>query len=197
LSDFEEIVMMQMLIVRDVRLEGSKPKGNEVLEVDANTPISWPISRILSRAKFYNSWYVWLKILAHDYETPGLPLATGFSTWRESTEGNSQGGYGIQFCNEGLNLYTIQKFSVLFEWLDWTDLYSCGAAFITPRHEGRYGDGNTLCSRLAQTLGSPVRASTSAQHYDQKGMDFGAWEGTVLTYGPKGNVINLEYNPKT
>lgn len=187
----------QMLIIRDVRLEGSKPMGNEVLEVDADTPISWPISWILQRAKLYNSHYVWLKILAHGFETPGLPLATGFSTTRESTQGSSQGGYGIQFCKEGLNLHTIVKFRALFEWLDWTDVYSCGTAFITTGHEGRYGDGNILCSRLAQNLGCPVRASTATQIYDPKGTNFGAWEGTVLTYGPKGNVIKVEHNPKT
>jgi hypothetical protein len=187
----------QMLIVRDVRLEGSKPKGNEVLEVDADTPISWPISWIHQRAKAHNSEYVWLKILAHGYETPGLPLATGWSTTRESTQGYSQGGSGIQFCKEGLTLHTIALFKPLFEWLDWTDIYSCGAAFITPGHEGRYGDGNILCSRLAQILGSPVRASTATQYYDPDGTNFGAWEGTVLTYGPKGNVINVEHNPQT
>lgn len=189
----------QILTVRDVRLEGSKPVGSEVLEVDANTPIIWPISWILQRAKLYNSSYVRLKILAHGYETPltpALPLATGFSTTFEPVEGNSQGGYGIQFCNEGLNLNTIGMFKMLFEWLDWTDIYSCGAAYITPGHEGHFGDGNILCSRLAQTLGCPVRASTATQYYDPKDTDFGQWEGTVLTYGPKGNVIGAAQTPK-
>src|SRR5437867_5023618 len=158
----------QMLIIRDVRLEGSRPPGNEVLEVDEDTPINWPINWILQKAKSYNSQYVWLKILAHGFETPGLPLATGWSTRRESTQGSSQGGYGLQFCKEGLNLHTIGLFKGLFEWLDWTDIYSCGTAYITRGHEGRYGDGNILCSRLAQILGSPVRASTATQYYDPK-----------------------------
>jgi hypothetical protein len=170
----------QQLIIRDVRLKGLKPKGNEVLEVDADTPIKWPIAWILDRAKYYNSQYVWLKILAHGYESDF-----------------SQGGYGIQFCKEDLTLSTIEQFKVLFEWLDWIDIYSCGAAFITPGCEGSQGDGNLLCSRLAQFLGSPVRASTAAQVYDSADpIDFGAWEGTVLTYGPKGDVINVEINPR-
>lgn len=191
----------QMLIVRDVRLEGSRPNGNEVLEVDENTPIGWPISWILSRAKFYNSQYVWLKILAHGIEdllTTGLPMATGTNTtWTEWQGGYSQGGGGIQFCKEGLNLYTIGQFKKLFEWLDWTDIYSCGAAFITPGQEGRPGDGNILCSSLAKILGCPVRASTATQYYNPNGTNFGAWEGTVLTYGPKGNVIKVEHAPTT
>ncbi len=53
-----------------------------------------------------------------------------------------------------------------------------------------------LCSRLAKVTGAPVRASTATQYYNAKTMDFGAWEGTVLTYGPKGDVINVETNPK-
>jgi hypothetical protein len=198
----EEIFMAtQILIVRDVRLEGSRPRGNEVLEVDENTPISWPISWILNRAKFYNSNYVWLKILAHGFEAPltsGLPMATGTNTTVQEWQGGfSQGGDGIQFCKEGLNLWTIGQFKKLFEWLDWTDIYSCGTAYITPGQQGGPGDGNLLCSNLARILGCPVRASTATQYYDKNGSEFGKWEGTVLTYGPKGNVIKVEQSPAT
>lgn len=27
-------------------------------------------------------------------------------------------------------------------------------------------------------------------------LDFGAWEGTVLTYGPRGDVANVEHAPR-
>jgi hypothetical protein len=188
--------MSQQLIIRDVRVEGPKPKGNEVLEIDADTPLKWPIAWILDRAKAYHSTYVWLGIIAHGSGSPYLPLATGWSSRRESMDAVSQGGAGLQFGRDGINLDTVVHFKALYDWLDWTDILSCGAAFITPGHEGRYGDGNLLCSRLAKATGAPVRASTATQIYDQQTMELGAWEGTVLTYGPKGNVINVETNPK-
>lgn len=187
----------QQLIIRDVRLEGAKPKGNEVLEVDEDTPIKWPVAWLMERAKVHHSSYVWVRILAHGSGSPYLPLATGFSSRRESTDAFSQGGAGLQFCKEGLNVETIGAFKQLNGWLDWFDIYSCGTAFITPGHEGRSGDGNILCSRLAQYMQVPVRASTATQYYDAATMDFGEWEGTVLTYGPKGNVIKVENSPKS
>jgi hypothetical protein len=188
--------MHQILIIRDVRLHGVKPKGNEVLEVDENTPLKWPVAWALDRAKHYHSSYVWLKILAHGYGTPTLPLATGYSSTYASSSTVTQGGSGLQFCKEGVSLATIGAFGPLAEWLDWIDICSCGTAFITGGNEGRHGDGNVLCSRLAQITQAPVRASTATQTYDPTTMDFGAWEGVVLTYGPKGNVIDVETNPR-
>lgn len=79
------------------------------------------------------------------------------------------------------------------------DLYACGVAYITPKYEGKVGDGNILCSRMAQILGTCVRASTATQYYNPgtaaSGLDFGRWEGTVLTYGPRGDVVNVEHDP--
>lgn len=108
--------MNQDLIIRDVRLEGSRPVGLEVLEVDANTPIDWPISWTLQKAKFYNSTFVRLRILAHGFEPqtdPGTKILG--HTFGDKY---SQGGGGIQFCKEGINLTTINKFLPLNGWLD-------------------------------------------------------------------------------
>jgi hypothetical protein len=56
--------------------------------------------------------------------------------------------------------------------------------------------------KMAQTLQTNVRASTATQVYAAREgwpfaphLDFGLWEGTVLTYGPKGNVIKVEQGP--
>jgi hypothetical protein len=184
-----------MLIVRDMRVSGFTPRGNQVLEVDQYVPLASIVAWILGKAIHYNSSYVWLKIIAHGFTTPQAGLATGYSS--PTVTEYSQGGMGIQLGQEAITLQTVSKFRHLFEWLDWTDIRSCGAAYITPGYEGRIGDGNILCSRLAQALGCPVRASTATQ-YDRLGnLNGTAWEGTVLTYGPKGNVINVENNPKT
>jgi hypothetical protein len=182
---------MQDLIIRDVRLEGSRPPGKEVLEVDANTPLDWPVLWTSSKSSLYRG-DVCLKIMAHGFET-----RTGFLA---GSRGNtlavySQGGAGVQFCKEGITLGTLGKFSVLRGKVKKIEIYGCGAAYITPGCEGREGDGNVLCSRLAQTTQSYVRASTATQEYSPDGCDFGSWEGTVLTYAPTGAVVKVEQSP--
>ena len=185
---------MQELIIRDVRLEGGKPRGNKVLEVDANTPIDWPVAWTKSKSEAYGG-DVYLRIAAHGYEpavTNHLPLATGSQTIVESIR-YSQGGGGVMFCREDITLRTLNRFGQLHGLLKGIDLLACGAAYITRGYEGREGDGNMLCYRLAQITGTYVRASTATQfYYGQPAIDFGEWEGTVLTYGPTGAVVKSE-----
>ena len=97
---------------------------------------------------------------------------------------DSQGGWGLVFCAEGLILETLKEFRPWYGKVKQIDILGCGAAYITPGREGKHGDGNFLCYQLAQITGSYVRASTAAQAY--VGMNFGPWEGTVVTYGPSG-----------
>jgi hypothetical protein len=186
---------MQELIVRDVRLLGGRPRGTEVLEVDDATPIDWPVLWTKTKSDLYKG-DVYLRIAAHGYETAvmdHLPLATGTTTRVESVS-YSQGGAGVQFCKENLTLTTLTRFSPLRGLLKGIDLLACGAAYITPGFEGREGDGNVLCSRLAQVTQTYVRASTATQtYYGLPTIDFGEWEGTVLTYGPSGAVVKVEH----
>ena len=58
---------MHELIIRDVRLDGSKPDGDEVLEVDKDTPISWPILWTKTRWGKYHA-DVYLRSMAHGLE---------------------------------------------------------------------------------------------------------------------------------
>jgi hypothetical protein len=174
------------LVYRDVRLHGWRPRGDSVIEVDFDTPILWFITSSASDADQAGSAgkRVRLRIMAHGYTGPG----------------GSQGGGGVQFCREDINLGTLNLLAPLHgKFTDGVDLYACGVAFITPGYEGRSGDGNVLCSRLAQILGTYVRASTATQRYslgtEPTGLDFGRWEGTVLTYGPRGDVVNVEHAP--
>lgn len=186
---------MQELIIRDVRLQGGKPRGTEVLEVDEDTPIDWPVLWAKTKSDKYGG-DVYLRIAAHGYETTVMnhvPLATGLQTRVESVS-YSQGGAGIQFCKENITLGTLSRFTPVRGLLKGIDLLACGAAYITPGFEGKEGDGNLLCCRLAQITQTFVRASTATQlYYGLPAIDFGEWEGTVLTYNPSGAVVKVEH----
>jgi hypothetical protein len=192
---------MQELIIRDVRLKGGKPKGTEVLEVDEDTPISWPILWTKTKSDFYDG-AVYLRIAAHGFETLEKIVDPVEWAMRERNSRNaddcqmifSQGGSGIQFCKENITLSTLSKFSPLKGLLRGIDLLACGAAYITPGFEDKDGDGNLLCYRLAQITQTWVRASTATQlYYGLPQINFGEWEGTVLTYAPSGAVVKVEH----
>jgi hypothetical protein len=64
--------------------------------------------------------------------------------------------------------------------------------------------GWLLCSRIAGVTGSVVRAALLPQWYSHFGgilglfrspVDFGAWEGTVLTFDPRGREIERQRAP--
>jgi peptidoglycan hydrolase-like protein with peptidoglycan-binding domain len=171
------------LVYRDVRLLGWRPKGDTVIEVNFDTPLQWFIDSSSDVAN-KNSNAVRLKLMAHGYTGPG----------------GSQGGGGIQFCREDLSLSNLDRLRPLYgKFMAGVDVYACGVAYITPGYEGKVGDGNVFCSRMAQILGTHVRASTATQYYGlgsaSSGLEFGRWEGTVLTYGPRGDVVNVEHAP--
>lgn len=160
------------LVYRDVRLEGERPAGDTVIEVNFDTPLQWFLDSSANTVA-HTADPVRLKIMAH-----GAP---GF----------------VQFCIENLNFTTLPRLAVLRgKFAGGVDLFSCSVAFIKPGP----GDGNMFCSQLAQTLDAYVRASTAVQQYTPvsagSGLDFGGWEGTVLTYGPRGDVVNVEHAPK-
>ena len=81
------------LVDRDVRLHGWRPRGDTIIEVYTDTPILWFITSAASDADQASSVgkRVRLRIMAHGYRGPG----------------NNQGGGGVQFCREDINLATI------------------------------------------------------------------------------------------
>jgi hypothetical protein len=160
------------LVYRDVRLLGERPAGDTVIEVNFDTPLQFFLDSAADTVA-HTAQVVRLKLLAHG--SPG----------------------NVLFCRENLSLANLPLLAVLRDaFLSGVDLFTCSAAFIAP---GR-GDGNLFCSRMAQTLNTFVRASTATQVYtlgsSGSGLDFGRWEGTVLTYGPRGDVVNVEHAPR-
>lgn len=163
---------MKSIVVRDVRLGGWKPRGDFVLEVNFDTPLSWFFTWVKDTAT-KNGPDVKLQIMCHGY--PG----------------------GLQFCKEDINSSNVQLMSQLSGMIKGIELYACAVAYIKPGSAGGAGDGNVFCYRMAQLAKTTVKASTATQFYytgENRGnaLDFDTWEGTVLTYGPLGNVVKVE-----
>jgi len=75
-------------------------------------------------------------------------------------------------------------------------LFSCSVAFIAP---GKGDEKRLLLSYDPDPCQVGARVHGHAvlhTGYRWSGLDFGQWEGTVFTYGPKGDVINVEHEPK-
>ncbi|MFD7283617.1 hypothetical protein ACFV80_43165 [Streptomyces sp. NPDC059862] len=165
-------VRSHRLVYRDVRLLGTRPAGDTVIEVNFDTPLQFFIDSAADTAAS-TAEPIRLKIMAH-----------GSAAF-------------VQFCSENLTLATLPRLAALRDAFGaGVDLFSCSAAFITPGQ----GDGNVFCMQLAQTLNTFVRASTATQRYTEgsagSGLDFGRWEGTVLTYGPLGEVVHVQHAPR-
>lgn len=191
---------MQDLIVWDNRLKGPKPAGRDVLEVDANTTLSSALAWVIDKSAIYKG-DVRVRLLGHGAE-PVLYERQVPDVWfpyfvKNTAPVVAQGGLGMWFCQENLSLDTVRHFGVWRGKVKKIDLLGCGVAYITPGLEGEIGDGNLLCMKLAQVTQAYVRASTTEQLYNFRGpIDFGPWEGTVLTYEPSGAVVKVEYAPQ-
>jgi hypothetical protein len=194
-----EVKNMQELILWDARLlpyhpdfwqtdllgnAGNRPPvGNETKMVGESTSLDVAINWIVAKSRQYGG-DVWLKIMAHGFE----PVV------------GSQGGGGIIFCREWIRLSTIPRFVALSNRpnlpigkVKKIEILGCGAAYINRGYEGRDGDGNLLCYRLAQIAQTYVRASTAAQPYTSgknRPLQFGPWAGTVVTYSPTGAGVS-------
>lgn len=160
------------VIIRDVRLHGWKPQGDEVLEVNFDTPISWPL-RWASNLTLKDKPI--LKLMSHGY--PG----------------------GMRFCREDITRDTMHLFEKLRSKFHRIELHACGTAKMAQGH-GKPGDGNFLCYRLAQITQSYLRASRHTQLYGmgtgpKNGVDFGKWQGTVVTWAPSGAIVKIRHYP--
>lgn len=177
---------MHMLTVWDKRLEGNPPTGNTVLHVNEDYSL-YDFVSFAAGVAAKQSNQVYLRICAHGRGMNDQP--------------SSQGGNGLVFCRGDLGWERLNHLLPLKgKFLGGVDLYSCGAAYINPGWGGHgSGDGNYFCFRMAQVLGTNVRASSAKQTYSSgrtrfgAAIDFGKWEGTVITYGPSGAVIKVEH----
>jgi hypothetical protein len=189
---------MRAYIAHDVRVEGRTPttdsdgKEADWGQVGHTTPLSsfiWCLQESSRR----NNGEIRLIIIAH-----GEASSAGRTKY-PSGDGEKLPGGDIMFCKEHIKVSTVEQLQPLNGMVKGgVELHVCRACMITPGREGRDGDGNLLCSKMARIIGTTVKASSARQKYldrGELGLKTCRWEGTVLTYGPKGDVIKVEHNP--
>jgi len=117
---------------------------------------------------------------------------------------NCHGFPGYLQMGEGIDRVSAVIFRMLSRpkpLVDTIWLRSCLVARIQKPGDPVQGDGNLFCSEIAQYAQCMVLASTTEQktHDFVRLHPFGCideWEGTVLCYGPKGNVVDSTTYPK-
>lgn len=180
---------MYDIIVHDSRLLGDSPAEPGVIQVGRQTPLQQMIARVRNAANVHGT-EVRVKIFAHGiYADVNRP---------------DTGGYGIELCRENLTLGTVKQLQSWNGYVSYgIDVYSCGAANLAPWRVGLDGDGWLLCSRIALLTGTTVRAALLPQLYHHFGgilglfrmpIDFGGWEGVVLTFDARGREVDRQVN---
>jgi hypothetical protein len=136
----------------------------------------------------------WVAVVAADFKSrmPDKRFTVVFNSHGYCTV-PSQGGYGIAI-GTGIRRSDIPVFEAFRPHVDEVWFIACRAAHIS--NAGGDGDGNVLMSGIAKAAQAKVKASTAPQVGDlwlPSGY-IDDWEGTVLTYGPEGNVANVDYH---
>ena len=116
---------------------------------------------------------------------------------------NCHGHPGFLQMGEGIDRVSAIIFRMLSRpkpMVDTIWFRACQAARIEQPNAPVQGDGNLFCSEIAQYAQCFVVASTTDQkaHKYVKVHPYGCideWEGTVLYYGRKGNVVDSETHP--
>src|SRR4051794_30576287 len=134
--------IMKTLIWRDVRLNGwrpNEPTGTKVMECNFDTPLQWFLDYSKKYSDEAKNEQACLKIMAHGYYESG------------------SGGFGIQFCKEDITINNIARLYALSgKFGGGVQIFSCGAAAITPGSKAGSGNGAILCRRIAMILATTV-----------------------------------------
>jgi hypothetical protein len=176
--------MAQIVIIHDTRLSGDAPSGDgtSVVRVNGQTRLSTLVRRVNNISFQYGS-EIRLRIMCHGYEIDG------------------HGGYGLQLCQDELNLSTVRQLQPWNGNLSYgITIYACAAAEVAPGRTGLEGDGRMLCSEIARITGTGVRAADATQIYIHLGpimdINFGRWEGNVLEWDARGVLVGRQHAPR-
>lgn len=179
-----------ILRFRDVRLNGWQ-FGGDTYDVNFDTPISWLIELIKSRAASHPGGLVVV------FACHGLP---GFLQCARGRKAHPTAGNGISEDD-------IVDFAKVKSRVKRFEFRACLVARIGTSPEcGRHvgWDGNRFCYRFAQATGAQVKASLHLQYgwdgtdnqgnYAGSGCDYG-WAGRVFTWSKQGAIIKMEDFP--
>jgi hypothetical protein len=178
------VMVAKYVFVHDRRVLGQTPAFNIAhFDVDETTPLQYFVERVLQEVRPYNG-DAFLSVHAHGF---------GMEPYG--------GGYGVALCREGLTLETIGLLSPLRGHVrGGIFFFSCGVAHVAPdlrwsNGAVSRGNGNLLCSRIAQTTAAPVYACEETQYstvlLNGTFAEF-PLRGIVWAYDPTGRRCNLE-----
>ncbi len=180
--------MTMKVIATDTRLTFKRHHSPDVLDiaVSGETPLGEFVTRFLSAHSSHGTFSK-MKIYCHGYVSEILSERVGEPT-------SSLGGFGLQFCREGITLETVGQLSPICGKVQEISVPACRAAHTGSgtTADGRevHGDGLELMRRLAITTGARVRASINTQFGGVDPHDgvfrAGEWEGSVLTFDENG-----------
>lgn len=189
----QEIFVIDPTVGTDKSVIGTVP-GSPCMPVTPQTPFS-SITQWVTDQSGQFSGNVTLCILTHG--------VTGDET--ETT-----GGFGFNLGNLWVTTQTVGQLSALANKAKGVVLPACRVAYISPSRQGPNnttisGDGNALCSAMAQDMQCCLWASTAVQYFTttqlmcKGGADihFWGWQGTVLKYSSAGVVVDSRNYPVT
>jgi hypothetical protein len=176
-----------VLRFRDVRLKGWQ-FGGDSYDVNFDTPTSWLINLIKSRASTHGGNLV---VVFSCHGLPGFLLC-------------AQGRKAHPTAGNGLSEDDLPDFAQVRGLVKRFEFRAClvariGTCFETKGHSG--WDGNRFCFRFAQVTGAEVKASLHLQYgldgTDVNGNHIGpscdlGWAGRVYTWAKEGNIIKME-----
>jgi hypothetical protein len=178
------------MLVHDLRLAGKTPDNlaENNYEVDGAVAIKHMIDWIHTYAQSQGGLDN-LYIMCHGYEADwnlGDQTCTNFQV----------GGFGLALCAEGLDLSNASLTAALKGDIKTITIFACATADVGAGNDSTAADGKRFCGEIALWTGATVIAATQTQFYsmdktfwdwitgnDGK-IDFGNWEGPVLSFSP-------------
>jgi hypothetical protein len=188
--------MAKRLVLLDFRLTGMVSTDvGEVMQVSVRTPLKEAFDKVARRAREQGGLDD-LLICCHGIHLDGAHEDAAMSL-------RTEGGLGLELCEEGLNFRTLGRTAVLKDpkpLVGRIVVFSCGAANTHAELKHRQGDGMRLMGELALTTGARVVASNVTQYFytipsiaqslfnagsrNDWRIDFGEWEGEVFEFSP-------------
>lgn len=180
---------MRNILIIDVQFGAALRSNSDAHVIRFNPKLNTP-QGLLIRASNVIAGRVCnrLEILAH-----GMYFGERYSEPYMSLDTSSYGGFGINLGTPKVTIYNVNMFSILKDKVRNIILDCCGVANTQPLYRGSFGDGQLLCSKIAQHSGATVYAADEAQSGSGRrtvNNMHNEWRGNVYRFNPDG-TFNL------